>query len=674
MVIRRLVPVLLLPAALLVPGLLACQGVDEALDPHEPRELDLWTDAAAGVGDPHLATVVAEAWDAWLAAHPLAATLLGDPRFDGRLPEVSPNALQAREKRIDELRAALAQVPPGRLSPADQVTRQMLDQDLAAEAERIDLGLHFWRVDSVGGPHLALYDAALWQPIRTAVDRERYAQRWSRVDDFLRQIGRNLELGRRTGRVATHTAVQETIAQLEALLAVRPMDTPMVQRAAGGGQWVDLPPGGSVAAVAHEHLGDARDQRLLRTLNPHLQDGSRIAAGTRVLLPIVGDPLTPAERGEFLAATLRAVEEHVYPGLAAFRDLLRDEILPAARADERPGLTHLPGGDAAYRVLVRQHTSLPAAECEPRAIHDYGLAEVTRIRAEIASLGEKVLGTGDVAAIQRKLRHDPALFFRTREEMTARAVEALHRARVRAPEFFGPLPAARCEVAPVPAHAERNGASASYGPADAEGSRPGVYFVNTFAPEKRPIYAAEAIAFHESIPGRHLQAGRQQEARDLPRFRRHREGDAFAAGWALYVEDVCDEMGLCSSDLDRFGLLSLAARGAARVVVDTGLHAFGWSRDQAIAYFYANTLLDADTAENEVDSMIARPGEALAGKVGQREILALRDHARSVQGAGFSYPAFHAEILRRGAVPLAILRAAIGEWLGTPVPAPAGGE
>ena len=671
---RRTTLSLLLPLLIAPLGLFSCRAVEEGIDPTPPGELDLWTDAAAGIDDADLAALVTEAWNGWLQAHPIEASLLGDPRFDGQLPQVFQNAVHNRTSEIGELRAALSQLPVERLSKSDLLNRELLDQELEEEEARLELGLYRWQVDPLRGPHILLYDLASKASVRTAIDRAHFAERWARSDTYLRQIGQNLGASKRRGLIANHTSVTKTIQQLESMLAGHPMDTPMVRAAAGGGKWVVLEAGGSVARVAHEYLGDSREQRLLRTVNLHLQDGARIIAGTRVLLPAADDPLTPEERGEFLNAVLLAVEEHLYPGLTEYRDVLVREILPASRSDDRPGLSYVPGGDAAYRTLIREFTSLPAAECDPRAIHEYGLAEVARIRAEIADLGGVVFGTRDVSEIQKRMRTDPKMHFRTRDEVTAKANEALSRARNRIPAYFGLLPETECEVVPIPAFAERDTTTAYYNQPDADGMRPGRYFVNTYAPETRPRYEAEVLAFHESVPGHHLQIALQQELGNLPRFRRHQGSEAFVEGWALYTERLCEEMGLYSSDTDRLGLLSFDAWRASRLVVDTGIHAFGWSRDQAIEYLYDNTLLSAANVENEVDRYIAWPGQALAYKIGQREILALRDHARRVQGSVFSYPRFHDRILGQGAVSLPVLRRVIGEWLRSPVPgAPQGG-
>ena len=659
---RRLQPALLLLASSF--------GACHTVLPQQPEELDLWDDAAAGVRDPELADLAADYWEAHLAAHPIAATYLGDARYGGELPRTDPRSQELRRDELVLLQRRLEEVDQRLLGEGDRVTHELLAEELEKDLVAIDLDLGSFTVDPLGGLHVAFLNLAHAQPQRTPRDRDRLLRRWRGFAGALRQTERDLRRGKLAGRLPVESAVVKTIQQIEEILATPPMDCPLVTTTTGGGRWVELSPTGSVAEIAHEHLGDARFQRELRLLNPHLQDGDRLAIGTRVLIPATDDPLSPAERGELLYGALIAVETGFYPALASYRSFLRDDILLAARPDETPGLVHVPGGAAAYRALVRSHTSLPADECDPQAIHDFGLAEVARIRAEMAEIGARVLGTSDVATIQSRLRHDPALHFETREEVQLAAEEALARATAAMDRWFGIVPEAPCEVVRIAPHEERDTTIAYYREPSADGRTPGRYFINTYAPETRPRYEAEVLAYHEAIPGHHLQIAIAQERSDLPRFRRHLGSTAFVEGWALYSERLSDEMGLYSGDLDRLGVLSFDAWRASRLVVDTGIHALGWSRDEAIAYLYDNTLLARNNVENEVDRYIAWPGQALAYKLGQREILELRAVAQDTLGPRFDAREFHDRVLENGAVSLSVLRGIIGRWLGVDVSNP----
>lgn len=655
------------PCSLLAPLVLAfaaCETIRPLL-PTPPEELDLWADAAAGVTNPGLADLCTDVWQAELRHDPFRATYLGDPRWHGRVPDTSIEGRLARKARLAGFRERLRNLEQKQLLGADALTAELLRAELENGLLLNELALEEWTVDPLEGPHVRILNLANVQPHASERERHQLVERWEALAGFVRQAGRNLERGRSDGRVASRTAVEKVIRQLEALLAEPPHLSPLVAVASGGGRWIDFPNGGNLAALAHEHLGDAREQGVLLDLNRHLLEPERTVNGTHVLLPAAGDALDLAERGQFLYDVLRAVEQDIYPALAGYRDVLANKILPAAREDDRPGLKYLAGGAGLYKQLIHAHTSLSLADCDAKTIHEYGLEEVRRVRVEIAQLGAQLFGTHDVAAIQAKLRSDPEVHFKTRAEVAAKAGEALARARGQLRGFFGLVPEAPCEVLPIPDFEEQDSTIAYYREPAADGSRPGRYFVNTYAPETRPRYEAEVLAFHEAIPGHHLQIAIAQERAELPRFRRHSGSTAFVEGWALYSERLADEMGLYSGDLDRMGVLSYDAWRAARLVVDTGLHFFGWSRDEAIEYLLDNTLLAGNNVENEVDRYIAWPGQALAYKLGQREILALREQARTALGASFRYPEFHDRVLENGAVTLPALRGVIERWIGS---------
>ena len=654
--------------ALCLPFALACLAACRAIVPPQPEALDVWKDSAAGVADSALARLCEDYWEAHLRASPIAATYLGDMRNSDQVDMTDWGSMVRRSEELNVLRRRHAQITGSALGEEDRITWELLGEEIAKEIADIALDFRSFTVDPIEGPHIRFLNLAQVQPQRTPRDREKLVARWERFGDGIRQTQRNLARGKLEGRLPTHNAVLKTIEQIEAILDTPPMDSPLVTAVTGGGRWVDLPPKASVAEVAHEELGDARYQKDLRLVNLHLQEGSRLSVGTRVLIPAADDPLRPEERGKLLFGALNAVEKSFYPALASYRDFLRDELAAVSRGDEEVGLVNVPGGERMYRERIHAETSLPLEECDPRAIHEFGLAEVARIRAEISELGARVLGTSDVSTIQRRLRHDPAMHFSTRDEVQAKAEEALAKAERRMPEFFDIQPKAPCEVVRIPPHEERDSTIAYYRQPAADGSLPGRYFINTFAPETRPRYEAEVLAYHEAVPGHHLQIAIAQELTKLPRFRRHMGSTAFVEGWALYTERLSDEMGLYSDDLDRLGMLSFDAWRASRLVVDTGLHALGWSRDQAIDYMYENTLLARNNVENEVDRYIAWPAQALAYKIGQREILALRDEARASLGASFSYPEFHDRLLENGAVSLSVLRSIVKRWLGLPLP------
>ncbi len=364
--------------------------------------------------------------------------------------------------------------------------------------------------------------------------------------------------------------------------------------------------------------------------------------------------MQPAEdRPELRDRLAEVIRDGVRPALERYRRVVVDEIGPHARSNDQPGLMHLPGGQETYARLARAHTSL---NTPPEEVHRIGLAEIERIDAEFVDLGGRLLGTDGLDATLHALRSDPALHFTTREEIFDTAVRSLERANAAVPEWFGRLPKAPCEVVRMPAHEEKHSTIAYYRDPAADGSRPGQHYINTYAPETRPRYEAETLAFHESVPGHHLQLAIMQELENLPDFRRFHGTTAYIEGWGLYTERLSEEMGLLSGEIDRFGLLSFDAWRASRLVVDTGIHALGWTRQQALDFMTAHTALGENNIANEVDRYIAWPGQALAYKLGQLEILRLRSEAKERLGDRFDIKRFHDVVLGAGALPLPVLR------------------
>jgi uncharacterized protein (DUF885 family) len=370
--------------------------------------------------------------------------------------------------------------------------------------------------------------------------------------------------------------------------------------------------------------------------------------------------LPGTDRPALCEPILELIRAEIRPAFVRFRTAIADEAAPVARSDGRPGLLHVPDGAQAYRGLVRAHTSLDTA---PEAVHAIGLSEIERIDAEFVALGASVLRTDGLAATLSALRGDPTLRFTTRDEVFATAAASLERANAAIDAWFGRLPKAPCEVVRIPAHEEKHTTIAYYREPSADGARPGQYFINTYEPETRPRYEAETLAFHESVPGHHLQLAIMQELDHLPAFRRFNGSTAYIEGWGLYTERLAEEMGLLSGDLDRFGVLSFDAWRAARLVVDTGIHAMGWTRQAAIDFMVAHTALGENNVANEVDRYIAYPGQALAYKLGQLELLRLRDEARQRQGDRFDIRTFHDAVLGEGALPLPVLRQVVDRAL-----------
>ncbi|MGC6493569.1 MAG: DUF885 domain-containing protein [Myxococcota bacterium] len=353
-----------------------------------------------------------------------------------------------------------------------------------------------------------------------------------------------------------------------------------------------------------------------------------------------------------------ALDQHVRPALVALKQVLVTELLPNTRSDASPGVAgmNLPG---CYASLAAHHTTTTYT---PDEIHQMGLEALEGIHQEFLALGPTTLGEETLPGIFDALRTKPELRFETREQLLEKAEEALRRAEQVVPGAFGRLPATPCVIAEIPAHEAPYTTVAYYRQPSPDGEKPGEYFVNTHAPETRPRHEAEVLAFHESVPGHHLQIALSYELPSVPAFLRYRGATAFVEGWALYTERLADELGLYTGDLDRLGMLSFDAWRASRLVVDSGLHHKAWSRQQAIDFMVQNTPLAENNIFNEVDRYVTWPGQALGYKVGQIEIWKLRRETEARLGDRFDLAGFHDVVLGQGAVSLPVLRDAVERW------------
>lgn len=562
---------------------------------------------AAGRSSGVLAALANEYWQARLVNNPLHATALGDRRYDDRLPEITPQARDHIEREYEAFLQRAKDIAEENLSPADQLTRQALIIDIRSELDYSLCKLEDWTVDPLEGPQIAFLNVESYQPVQTVLEGRAMVKRWRAMGRFIDDHIANLRRGITADKLAVQTCVEKVIEEIRSL-----------------------------------NRQPEREWALLRPL----------------LLP--HDDWTEPERLEFHQALAAAVNDFVRPAFLRYLTFLESEILPRARAEDRPGIIHVPGGSECYRRLIRAHTSLDPSLDE---IHETGLREVARINREMEVLGERVLGTRNREKILYRLRTDPSLYFTTRDEVAEKAESALTRAKSAISKWFGRLPKADCEVVRMGVHEEKHSTIAYYREPASDGSRSGRYYINTYAPETRPRYEAEVLAYHEAVPGHHLQIAIAQQLKEIPEFRRYSGVTAFVEGWALYTERLADEMGLYSSDLDRIGVLSYDAWRACRLVVDTGMHARKWTRQQAIDFMLENSALAGNNIVNEVDRYITWPGQALAYKTGQLEISRLRKEAERRLGKEFDIREFHDLILGDGAVALETLRQIVERYI-----------
>jgi len=367
------------------------------------------------------------------------------------------------------------------------------------------------------------------------------------------------------------------------------------------------------------------------------------------------EPTGVADVEDWRARLRDVVETEVRPAMAAYRDTIRDRVRPKARDDAHVGLLWLADGDDVYDRLIRYHTTLKLSAPE---IHEIGLQQIEKLAGEYRQLGQEVLGTSDVPEIFRRLRDDPALHHTDGAEIVEASKIALAKATAATGDWFGIQPKARCDVEET-----KSGAIAFYFPPAKDGSRPGVFFMNTSDPTGWGRYQIEATSFHEGIPGHHLQLAISTELEDIPEFRKRAYIAAYGEGWGLYSERLADEMGLYSSPLDRMGMLEADSMRACRLVVDTGMHALGWSRQQAIDYMLDNSPMAVGHVTEEINRYAVTPGQALAYMIGRLEIQRMRRDAEGQLGSEFDIKGFHDTVLGSGLMPLPVLDRVVRDWV-----------
>jgi uncharacterized protein (DUF885 family) len=570
----------------------------------------LAADAVAGVADPGLRAVIAAHWEYLMKWSPTWATTLGDHRYDDRLARRDAAAIAEMHGERDALLARLVTLDRATLGDTDRVTFELLRGRLEAERGLDICRFHEWLVDSSGGSVLGeLSYVVESHTVKTPTDARNLVARMTQGAQLVDDTIAGLELGLAHGMVSSAEKVRRVVEQLDTELA-KPLDG-----------WAMVTP---------------------KWASPHDPD-----------------PWPPGERARLRVALHDAVATGVEPAIVRLRDFLRDRVLPKARV-EREGLAGLPDGEACYRAAILSHVGLPLT---PAELHELGTAEIARTDRELAALGAKLLGTRDLASTIARLRDDRTLYFDNREQILAAAQHGLDRAKAAIPRFFSVLPKADCVMREIPDYEAPYSTIAYYRQPHYDGTKPGEYFVNTYKPETRPRFELEALTWHESIPGHHLQIAIAQELGALPAFRKLDGSTAFVEGWALYTEQLADEMGLYSSDTDRLGKLSYDAWRASRLVVDTGIHALGWTRAQAEQFMREHTALTQINISNEVDRYIGWPGQALAYKVGQIEIGKLRARAEAALGVKFDLKGFHAVVLGAGAVTLPVLDDRVQAWI-----------
>lgn len=562
-----------------------------------PPERTVAPSPTAGVDSAALKALLVEHWDLEVEFDPFSATYYGDHRRDAELPPVGHDAIGALRARRLALLARVTALPPGALSARDRLTHAVLVERLTAAAGLDVCDYERWVVSPRDNAVRHLDQIGDYHPLLSAEDAASYLARVAAMPAAIDAIGDELAAGAAAGKVGGRQAMQGMISLIHSW-ASRPADSwPMVQ------------------AI---HAG-------------YLERGERER--------LVGD-VTAVITGQLVPAYRR-----LGPRLEA--------LLPAARATE--GLAGLPGGAACYAAEIRRHTTLPMTAAE---LHALGLSEVARIEAAITTLGRQLYGVDTLAAVQSRLNADAGQRFTSEAEILTWVEGIIGRARERVAPLFARFPETPLEVVPYPAEAGQIAASYWSSP---DGSQPARYFLVTQPPNGQARWAMESTTYHEAIPGHHLQIGRAAELPDLPALRLLFNDTAYVEGWGLYAETLAGEIDLYTDGAARIGRLANEALRACRLVLDTGLHDLGWTRAQAIAFMEQHSLFAGAFVASEVERYILWPGQALAYKVGELELLRLRAEVRARDGAAFSLRDFHEAVLDGGSLPLPALA---GKLLG----------
>jgi uncharacterized protein (DUF885 family) len=531
-------------------------------------------------------------WQDYLAANPTEAHLLGRYDWAGEFEDASREAEDARIAVLRDMVRRAEAIDDGDLDEQQRLTRDVVVSDASTKADLLEQRLGELAADPIFGLQTSVPIVLGMLALPDAAVAEALPDKLRGVGRAYDQLVDRLHEGAAHGRFPAAFAVRDTVAQLDELLGSAVDDDPLLR--------TTPPPEGVDADAWRNRLRDV-------------------------------------------------VESVVRPAQAAYRDALRDEVLPHARTDEECGLRHLDGGEEAYAAALRMYTTTDKSAQE---IHDIGLAQVEKLADEYRALGPEVVGSDDLEQIFESMRTDPALHFETGDQLVEASRVAMDRAWKAMPDWFAVLPQAPCAV-----QATTSGAKAFYFPPAADGSRGGTFFVNVSDPSSWGTFELESMAFHEGIPGHHLQLAIAGELQDVPDLRKHIVNSAYAEGWGLYTERLSDEMGLYSGPVDRMGMYSADSMRACRLVVDTGLHALGWSREQAVRFMVENSPLAEGVVRPEVDRYIVSPGQATSYMIGRLEIQRMRAEAEQRQGDRFDVKAFHDAVLGSGGMPLDVLDA-----------------
>jgi uncharacterized protein (DUF885 family) len=544
-------------------------------------------------------------WDFAMLEFPEFATALGVPGQNGRWTDQSLAAIQARKALVPKLLAAAESIGREKLEPKDRVSYDLFLRGAREGVEGLRFPGELLAISQLGGIQQGLPSTLVQAPTKTVKDYEDILSRLRGIPSQVDQTLELLEKGLAAGVTPPRITLRDVPGQVEALIPDDPMKSAL--------------------------------------LDPF----TRIPEG-----------LPAPDRGRLTQEAVQVYQEQVVPSLRKLHRYLEETYIPGAR--EAIGMSALPDGQAWYAYNVKEMTT---TDLTPQQIHELGLSEVKRIRAEmdkvIASTGFK----GTFEEFLTFLRTDPRFFYDKPEDLVAGYRDIAKRIDPELVKLFGRLPRLPYGVRPIPAYAEKSQTTAYYDDGNPAAGRPGYYSVNTYDLKSRPKWEMEALTMHEAVPGHHLQISLAQELTDVPEWRKYQGYTVFVEGWALYAESLGEEMGFYKDPYSKFGQLTYEMWRAVRLVVDTGMHSMGWTRDQALDYFRKNAGKTEHDIVVEVDRYIVTPGQALAYKIGELKIKELRAYATKELGDAFDVRAFHDQVLGNGAVPIDVLEKNIRDWV-----------
>jgi uncharacterized protein (DUF885 family) len=553
-----------------------------------------------------LDALFADYWESRLKHDPEISSILGDKRYDDQLTDRSVAAYDAELARGRGYIEKLSLIDPTGLPDQVQLSRDLLLRELIEEQEEARFKVWELPVSQMEGVHSDLPRLVRQLSFDKVEDYDHYIARLNQVPVAFRQVTENMSAGIADNRTMPKYLMEKVLVQVNAIAAEKPEDTPFA------------------APLKKFPSGiPAEEQKRIRT------------------------------------GVLDAIAKQVLPSYTLFAKYLSAVYIPHGRADF--GIWSVPDGDAYYAFRIRQSTT---TKLTAEQIHQIGLDEVKRDEAEMLAIAAK-LGFKDIASLRASMIANPKLHPTSGEQLLNAYRGYIDGMKPKLPQLFGRLPKAALTVEAVPAFLEKDSAFAYYEPGTADGKRPGTVFISTYKYESRLLSGAETTAYHEGLPGHHLQVSIAQETTGLPEFRKYSNYTAYVEGWGLYAERLGKDVGLYRDPYSDFGRLEADMHRAIRLVVDTGLHSSHWTRAQVVDYFHAHSGLDEATVQSETDRYVAWPGQALGYKIGQLKLLELRAKAQQALGTKFDIKAFHDLVIDSGALPLDVLETRVDGWIAT---------